>query len=163
MKPGHGITDKCNVGGFPRHKWSGASEKQSIAALQRIKTMSSMAPDGSSPQKNRIEPYRCQQGASTRTSCRWQLKPGGSDRLPRRVLLVEPSPSESARLRNELIAGRIEVYIAGDLITAIHALSLYQPSLILAQLRLPTFSGLELIRRLKEDHATAINPHHPLQ
>ena len=29
-----------------------------------------------------------------------------------------------------------------------------QPNLILAQLRLPTYSGLELVRRLKRDSAT---------
>ena len=48
--------------------------------------------------------------------------------------------------------------MASDLITAVHALSLFQPSLILAQLRLPTFGGFELVRRLKEDHATRSIP-----
>jgi diguanylate cyclase (GGDEF)-like protein len=39
------------------------------------------------------------------------------------------------------------------LITASHALPLHRPSLILAQLRMPTFGGLELVRRVKADHA----------
>jgi diguanylate cyclase (GGDEF)-like protein len=78
--------------------------------------------------------------------------------LRRVVLLVEPCPGESARLRNELISGRIEVHTAGDLISASHALSLFEPNLILAQLRLPTFGGLELVRCLKERHATRSIP-----
>jgi diguanylate cyclase (GGDEF)-like protein len=69
------------------------------------------------------------------------------------VLLVEPRSTEAARLRNELIAGRLEVVIAGDLISTAHVLSLAQPNLILAQVRLPTFSGLELLRWLKDQTA----------
>ena len=74
------------------------------------------------------------------------------------VLLVEPCPAEAARLRNELIAGQFEVFVAGDLISVAHALSLVQPNLVLAQVRLPTFSGLELVRWLKEQHATRSIP-----
>ena len=62
------------------------------------------------------------------------------------VLLVEPCHSECARLRNELIANQIEVISAGDLISAAHALSLVQPNLVLSQVRLPTFGGLDLLR-----------------
>jgi diguanylate cyclase (GGDEF)-like protein len=74
------------------------------------------------------------------------------------VLLVEPCPAEAARLRNELIAGQFEVFVAGDLISVAHALSLIQPNLVLAQVRLPTFGGLELVRWLKEQHATRLIP-----
>ena len=45
-----------------------------------------------------------------------------------------------------------------DLITAAHAIALHRPSLILSQLRMPTFGGLELVRRVKEDHATRSIP-----
>ena len=39
--------------------------------------------------------------------------------VPRRVLLVEPSSSERWWLRNELIAGQMEVFEATDLIMAL--------------------------------------------
>jgi diguanylate cyclase (GGDEF)-like protein len=78
--------------------------------------------------------------------------------LPRRVLLVEPSPTEGTWFRNQLIAGQIEVYLASDLISATRALSIFQPNLILAQLRLPTYTGLELVRQVKSNHATRLTP-----
>src|SRR5208283_4795031 len=71
--------------------------------------------------------------------------------VPRRVLLVEPTSSERWWLRNELIAGQMEVYDATDLIMALRAIPIFRPNLILAQLRLPTYSGLELVRRVKQD------------
>jgi len=74
--------------------------------------------------------------------------------FPRRVLLVEPSLRECERLRNVLISGQMEVYTASDLITAVHALSNFQPNLILAHMRLPTYGGMELVRRVKEDCST---------
>jgi diguanylate cyclase (GGDEF)-like protein len=90
------------------------------------------------------------------------LQPGGTtSRLeakpiepPRRVLLVESSRSERSRLRGELLAAQLEVHEASDLITAAQAVPIVQPNLILAQMRLPTHSGMELVRRLKEDRAT---------
>ena len=86
--------------------------------------------------------------------------PGGPDLLevPSRVLLVEPSASERWWLRNELIAGQVEVFEATDVISAVRAVPIYQPNLILSQLRLPTYSGLELVRRLKEDQRTQSIP-----
>jgi diguanylate cyclase (GGDEF)-like protein len=85
---------------------------------------------------------------------------GGPDLLdvPSRVLLVEPSASERWWLRNELIAGQVEVFEASDVISALRAVPIYQPNLILAQFRLPTHSGLELVRRLKQDHETQAIP-----
>ena len=74
------------------------------------------------------------------------------------VLLVEPCSSESARLRNELVARQIEVFVTRDLISTAHALSLIQPNLILAQVRLPTFGGLDLVRWLKEHDTTRSIP-----
>ncbi len=78
--------------------------------------------------------------------------------IPGRVLLVEPAVGERWWLRNELLAGRMEVFEATDLITAQRAVAMFQPNLILAQLRLPTYSGLELVRRLKRDSATQSIP-----
>jgi two-component system cell cycle response regulator len=74
------------------------------------------------------------------------------------VLLVDPSVSECTRLRNELIAGEMEVYTASNLITAVRALSNVQPNLILAHLRLPTHGGIELVRRVKADGSTWLIP-----
>ena len=56
-----------------------------------------------------------------------------SSDFPRRVLVVEPSSSERTRLCNILTEGAMEVYPARDLITALHACSLFQPDLILCR------------------------------
>jgi diguanylate cyclase (GGDEF)-like protein len=77
---------------------------------------------------------------------------------PRRVLLIEPSASERWWLRNELIAGQMEVFEGTDLITALRAIPIFQPNLVLSQLRLPTYSGLELVRRMKQDAVTLTIP-----
>ncbi len=74
--------------------------------------------------------------------------------FPRRVLLVEPSRTERRRLRNELIAAQLEVHEVEDLITAMETAPISRPNLILAQMRQPGASGLELIRRVKEDRTT---------
>ncbi len=78
--------------------------------------------------------------------------------VPRRVLLVEPSSSERCWLRNELIAGQMEVFEATDLIMALRAIPIFRPNLILTQLRLLTYSGLELVRRIKQDSGTQSIP-----
>ena len=54
-----------------------------------------------------------------------------SSHFPRRVLVVEPLRSECSRLCNILTAGEMEVYAAGDLISAVHAVASFQPDLIL--------------------------------
>jgi diguanylate cyclase (GGDEF)-like protein len=81
-----------------------------------------------------------------------------SSHFPRRVLVVEPSSDECSRLCHVLAGGAMEVYPAGDLISAVTAVQTFQPDLILAQLRLPTHSGLALVRRLKKDDATHMVP-----
>jgi diguanylate cyclase (GGDEF)-like protein len=78
--------------------------------------------------------------------------------IPRRVLLIEPGAGERWWLRNELIAGQMEVYEAVDLITALRAIPIFQPDLVLTQLRLPTYGGLDLVRRMKQDSATQSIP-----
>ena len=88
----------------------------------------------------------------------WLKVESGSDDFPRHVLLVEPSPDERTRLRNILIGGQLEVSTASDLITAIHALSIVQPNLILAQMRLPAHGGIELLRHTNEHASTRSVP-----
>ncbi len=81
-----------------------------------------------------------------------------SSDFPRRVLVVEPSSTERSRLCNILTAGQMEVYPAADLISAVHACAVFQPNLILSQIRLPTHNGLTLVRRVREDHSTRFLP-----
>jgi two-component system, cell cycle response regulator len=81
-----------------------------------------------------------------------------SSHFPRRVLIVEPSACECSRLCYILADAEMEVYPAGDLITAVSAVASFEPDLILAQLRLPTHSGFALVRRMKEDEATRMLP-----
>ncbi len=88
----------------------------------------------------------------------WLRPRSESSDYPRRVLVVEPSSTECSRLCNILTAGQMEVYPASDLITAVHACSVFQPNLILAQMRLPTHNGLTLVRRVREDHSTRFVP-----
>jgi len=72
--------------------------------------------------------------------------------------LVEPARSERLRLRDELIAGKLEVAEVDDLIPAVRTAPILKPNLILAQMRLPGQSGLELVRRVKEDRTTQAIP-----
>ena len=81
-----------------------------------------------------------------------------SHHFPRRVLVVEPSRSECSRLCSILAAGEMEAFPAGDLVTAVQAVEIFQPDLILSQLRLPTHNGLALVRRIKEEEATRLVP-----
>jgi diguanylate cyclase (GGDEF)-like protein len=78
--------------------------------------------------------------------------------FPRRVLLVEPARSERLRLRDELIAGKLEVAEVDDLIPAVRTAPILKPNLILAQMRLPGECGLELVRRVKENRKTQAIP-----
>ena len=76
----------------------------------------------------------------------------------RRILLIENSSSDRQLLRNWLNAEMIETYEAIDIITAMAAVQKYAPNLILLQLRLPTWDGFEVIRRLKDDPRTRSIP-----
>ncbi len=78
--------------------------------------------------------------------------------VPGRVLLIEPNSDERCWLRNELITGHMEVFEATDMISALRSLAMFRPNIILAQLRLPTYNGLELVRRLKRESATQSTP-----
>jgi diguanylate cyclase (GGDEF)-like protein len=76
----------------------------------------------------------------------------------RRVLLVESSPQDRQLLRHWLNAEMIETFEAVDIITALAACQKYLPNLILLQLRLNTWDGFEVIRRLKDDPRTRSVP-----
>ena len=76
----------------------------------------------------------------------------------RRVLIIENSPSDRQLLRNWLNGEMIETQEAVDIITALSACQKYHPNLILLQLRLNTWDGYEVIKRLKEDPRTRSVP-----
>jgi diguanylate cyclase (GGDEF)-like protein len=85
--------------------------------------------------------------------------PNGSISVPsRRVLLIENSPSDRQLLRTWLGSELIETYEACDIITALAGCQKYQPNLILLQLRLNTWDGFEVIKRLKDDPKTRSIP-----
>src|SRR3954453_2720001 len=77
---------------------------------------------------------------------------------PRRVLLIENSPSDRQLLRTWLASEMIETHEAVDIITGLASCQKVLPSLVLLQLRLPTFDGFEVIRKLKEDPRTRSIP-----
>ena len=86
------------------------------------------------------------------------MVPNGSIKENRRVLLIENTQTDRLLLRNWLTAERIEVYEAVDIITGLAACPQFQPNLILVQIRLPTWDGYEVIRRLKDDPRTLSIP-----
>ena len=86
------------------------------------------------------------------------MVPYGSIKENRRVLLIENTHTDRLLLRNWLTAERIEVYDAVDIITGLAGCSRFQPNLILVQIRLPTWDGYEVIRRLKHDPRTLSIP-----
>jgi diguanylate cyclase (GGDEF)-like protein len=86
------------------------------------------------------------------------MVPNGSIKENRRVLVIENNQADRLLLRNWLTAERIEVYDAVDIITGLAACSRFQPNLVLVQIRLPTWDGYEVIRRLKDDPRTLSLP-----
>ncbi|SIO57796.1 response regulator receiver modulated diguanylate cyclase [Singulisphaera sp. GP187] len=87
------------------------------------------------------------------------MRPNDSIAKPaRKVLLIENVQADRYLLRNWLQAEKMEVYEADDIHTGIAACLTFQPDLILLELRLPTWSGYEVIRRLKNDPKTLSIP-----
>ena len=86
------------------------------------------------------------------------MLPNGAIKTAKRVLLIESCPTDRQLVRNWLAAERIETYEATDIITGLSACSKFHPNLILLQLRLPTWDGFEVIRRLKGDPKTLSIP-----
>ncbi|MFO0952417.1 MAG: diguanylate cyclase [Isosphaeraceae bacterium] len=76
----------------------------------------------------------------------------------RRVLLIENSASDRQLLRTWLASDMIETYEAVDIITSLASCQKYCPNLILLQLRLHTWDGFEVIKRLKNDPTTRSIP-----
>jgi diguanylate cyclase (GGDEF)-like protein len=86
------------------------------------------------------------------------LPHGAITEPPRRVLIIENTQADRYLLRNWLKAENIEVYEAVDIISGLAACPKFLPNLILLQLRLPTWDGYEVVRRLKNDPRTLSIP-----
>jgi two-component system cell cycle response regulator len=86
------------------------------------------------------------------------MLPNGAIKTAQRVLMIESCPTDRQLLRNWLAAERIETHEATDIISGLAACSKVHPNLILLQLRLPTWDGFEVIRRLKGDPRTLSIP-----
>jgi diguanylate cyclase (GGDEF)-like protein len=86
------------------------------------------------------------------------MLPNGAIKTAQRVLLIESCPTDRQLLRNWLAAERIEAHEAMDIISGLSACSKVHPNLVLLQLRLPTWDGFEVIRRLKGDPRTLSIP-----
>ncbi|GAC1470497.1 MAG: diguanylate cyclase [Isosphaeraceae bacterium] len=72
--------------------------------------------------------------------------------------MIENSQSDRLLLRNWMNSEMIDTYEAVDIITALSACKMFRPNLILLQLRLPTWDGFEVIRRLKDDPSSRSVP-----
>jgi diguanylate cyclase (GGDEF)-like protein len=74
------------------------------------------------------------------------------------VLVVESSAADRQSIRGWLTAEGMAVSEAPDIISALAACQQFAPDLILLQLRLNTWDGFEVIRRLKDDPKTRSTP-----
>lgn len=73
-----------------------------------------------------------------------------------RVLVVEDERELADLIRRELAIAGHEVRIEGDGPSAVDAVAAWSPDLILLDVMLPGFDGLEVTRRVRAHHATPI-------
>jgi len=74
------------------------------------------------------------------------------------VLIVDDNPSVASLLRHALLAEGCRVDVAGDGLEALDRIAACPPDLILLDLELPSLSGDEICRRIKNDPATNLIP-----
>ena len=88
-----------------------------------------------------------------------RLLPATADGAPRRVLYVEDNPVNAELMRGLLqLQPTVELQVAEDGATALALTARWQPQLLLMDLDLPDMSGIEVLRRLRADPATAAIP-----
>jgi putative two-component system response regulator len=75
-----------------------------------------------------------------------------------RVLIVDDNPSVASLLRHALLAEGCRVEVASDGLEALDQIAANPPDLILLDLELPSLSGDEVCRRIKNDPATNLIP-----
>ena len=88
-----------------------------------------------------------------------RMLPATAGRAPRRVLYVEDNPI-NAELMRELLCMQpgVELQVAEDGPAALALTASWQPQLVLMDLDLPGMNGIEVLRRLRADPATADIP-----
>ncbi|GAA2701135.1 response regulator [Actinoplanes palleronii] len=75
-----------------------------------------------------------------------------------KVLVVDDEPDIRFMHRRILAKAGHEVTEAGDGAMALAAVRAWAPDLVITDMMMPIMSGVELIRRLREDPATAMIP-----
>lgn len=76
--------------------------------------------------------------------------------LPTRVLVVEDSPEIATQVSRRFTAEGWEVRVSVDGPSAVEAVRSYAPNVIVLDVMLPGFDGLEVVRRIQVDDARAI-------
>ncbi|MDP3222503.1 MAG: ATP-binding protein, partial [Rubrivivax sp.] len=85
--------------------------------------------------------------------------PATADGAPRRVLYVEDNPVNAELMRGLLqLQPTVELQVAKDGAAALALTARWQPQLLLMDLDLPDMNGIEVLRRLRADPATAAIP-----
>ena len=85
--------------------------------------------------------------------------PAAAGGAPRRVLYVEDNGVNAELMRGLLqLQPGIELQVAGDGAAALALAASWQPQLLLMDLDLPDMSGIEVLRRLRAEPATAAIP-----
>jgi signal transduction histidine kinase len=80
-------------------------------------------------------------------------------KLPRRVLYVEDNPVNAQLMRAWLqMQPEVELQVAEDGASALALAARWLPQLVLLDMDLPDMSGIDVLRRLRADPATAVIP-----
>ncbi len=79
-----------------------------------------------------------------------------NDSAPRHVLVVEDEPVIADSIAARLRAERFTVTIAGDGPSAVEAARERQPDLVVLDVMLPGFDGLEVCRRIQAERAVPV-------
>lgn len=77
---------------------------------------------------------------------------------PRRILIAEDDPLVGELLELRFQGEGFETRLCPDGAQAADAVRTYRPDLLIADIQLPGLDGLELLRRVRQDPATAALP-----
>lgn len=80
------------------------------------------------------------------------------DSIGARLLIVDDDPASRRLLEVRLRALNCEVMMAGDGEEALRVVGEFRPDVILLDYMMPKMSGIEVVRRLREDESTKIIP-----
>ncbi len=77
---------------------------------------------------------------------------------PARIAVVDDETDLAGILANRLRRAGYEVSVAGDGLAALELIGRERPDLVLLDVRMPRLDGIETLRRLRQDGATARVP-----